>query len=249
MTSKSVMRGIGEALSQRRIEDPSTLLRKTSGITVYDPGHPRPSAVFGPVLCSPVELRDGGGKRGHQVEIQGIAAGQTVEQSVLIEAGHFDDPVHGLAGSPEREGSVRPADNGHDAAVERWRCAAVDADLGLAHRLAPRRGGKVQVVVLDGSLQFPGSPAGQEHDRCVRIDSLDGFAAMCCRGGEEFDRGCLVFGDHLVWADDATTSVSDCCRYAPLGSLFDAQQHPTIHGKADGFDQLRTERKARSDVV
>jgi hypothetical protein len=160
-------------------EDPGALFGEPIGIAVDDPRHAAAASVIVAVLGGQVELRDDGAKRWHQCRIECTSRGEPIKECILIEANHLDEPIHGVPGSPQRQRPVRSTSDGHDTAVERGCRAQVDAHFGLTHRFAPLDRGEVQVVVLDGSLELPRTRPGQEHNRGVRLDSLDRRVCMC----------------------------------------------------------------------
>ena len=61
---------------------------------------------------------------------------EPVEQALLREAVHLDEPVHRCAGAPERIRAVMLASDGNHSAIERRRRAPVEANLRLAKRAA-----------------------------------------------------------------------------------------------------------------
>jgi len=69
-----------------------------------------------------------------------LARRQPVERRVLVEAAHFDRPLHRRAGAVELERAVRLARNRHHAAVDLGGERPIDPKLRLAGALALREG-------------------------------------------------------------------------------------------------------------
>ena len=84
-----------------------------------------------------VKVGDGHRQWGHELDAQGAGRCQSIEQCLLRESMHLDEPVNGPAVSPERKRSVILAGNGDHATIERWRRPLIEANFGLAQRAAP----------------------------------------------------------------------------------------------------------------
>ncbi len=153
-----------EAGARGLIQDSSTLFDESCRVSVVDPGHPGLPAMVRTPLGSQMKLRDRRCQRAHQTEIQCAPARESIEESILIEAGHFDEPVDWWAGSAQRERSVRFTCDRHDAAIQVGSSATVDPHFGFAHRLPSLDGGEVQIVVQNRALELQGPRAGEKHD-------------------------------------------------------------------------------------
>src|SRR3546814_4346557 len=79
--------------------------------------------------------------------------------------------------------------------IERWRRPAVERQFCVQRGMAFVRTRKVEIVVMDGSLEFPGAIAGQEYVRRMRIYPARGFARReDARRLQEGDGIGLLFG-------------------------------------------------------
>ena len=92
---------------QTRVEDAIALLLESGGVAVDDPRHSGGAAMIRATLRSQVELRDCRRQRGHEPEIQSVATREAVEQRVLVESVHLDDPVDGHAWTAQGKRTVR----------------------------------------------------------------------------------------------------------------------------------------------
>ena len=103
---------------------------------------------------------------------------ESIEDAVLVETRHLHQPIDGCAGTADRRSSVRLARDGGDTAIEGRRGTPIDTHLGLAHG-APSIGSRViEIGVANGAFQLPSPITRQEHDRGMRIDSLDRRTGM-----------------------------------------------------------------------
>lgn len=186
----------GEFGTCRLVKDAGTLFGERRRVPLDDPGHPGRPTMVEAALGSLVETRNCRRQRAHHIETQASPCGKPIEQALLIETVHFDEPVHGRARATERQRSIRLTRDRHHAAIE-IRCgAAVDLNLGVAHRLAPFDGREVEIVVSNGSFQLPGTRPGKKHDGCVGLDALDRCASVGRRRAQERDDFSLIFSDH-----------------------------------------------------
>ncbi len=143
-----------------------------------------------------VKPRDSLPERRHQADIQRASRREAVQQRLLIEATHANQPLDGLAMSTERKFAVGLPGDGHHIEVQLRGGAPVQAQLILAHGTPAFDGREVEVVVADGPFHLPRAIAGEEHDGGVRVDPIDGEPAVGGTGAEEGDDVGLVFGDH-----------------------------------------------------
>ncbi len=114
----------------------------------------------------------------HQGEGQRALRGQAIEEAVLVEAPHHDDPVHGVADAADREAAVRLACDALGFQVDVRRRARVEADFSLARRAPQVDGGEVEKIVADGAFQFVRAVAREEDVGAVRVDAFHGVAAV-----------------------------------------------------------------------
>ncbi|MFO0988452.1 MAG: hypothetical protein U1F37_13955 [Alphaproteobacteria bacterium] len=104
---------------------------------------------------------------------QRAALGHAVEQRILLEAPHDDEPVERFARAADRERAVGAPHQRHDPAIELGRRAPVDAQLLLAGGAALLDRRVVDVGELHRALQLHRAIAGQEDVRDVGVDALD----------------------------------------------------------------------------
>ena len=167
--------GLGQRLAGRRIEPVAGLAH------LADVGRHRVAIVVGPaearlIGASPSWKRgDARAQRRHQLGRQRAALGHAVEQAVLVEAMHDDQPVDGVVGRladlAQRQLAVAPRRTGADAEIDLRRQLAVDLDLGRAHRGAPLDRREIHVGELHRALQLVGALAGEEDHGAVRVDA------------------------------------------------------------------------------
>jgi hypothetical protein len=120
-----------------------------------------------------MEPRDASAQRRHQLGRQSAARGHAIEQPLLVEAAHHDQPVDGIVRRPAdlaQEQLSFAAQHRRDAEINLGRRPPVDVDLGGAHRGAPAFRREVHVGKLHSPLQFVRTLATEEDDRAVRVD-------------------------------------------------------------------------------
>ena len=102
-------------------------------------------------------------QRRHHLGRERAAVGHAVEQAVLVEAAHDDQPVDGIVGVltdlAKAELAVAAA-HGCGAEIDLRRQLVVDLDLGRAHRAAPFGRREIHVGELHGALQLVAALAG-----------------------------------------------------------------------------------------
>ena len=107
-------------------------------------------------------------------DIEATALGETIEQGLLIESLHLDQPVDRVARAVERE---RPVGlTGHRAHRRRYSIGAVRRfrrSFRLARDVPQFDGREIDVVEADGAFQLVGAIAGQPDRADVRVDPLD----------------------------------------------------------------------------
>lgn len=150
-----------------------------------------------------VEVPDAIGQVLHQRHRQPAIARHPIEQQVLIEAPHRDDPVDGLAVAVETEPAVVSARDLVEGQIDVGRGPAIDGELGAAGALAQCQGREIEIGEPDRALELEGPLARKEHRRTMGIDALDRRAwrqAIACRVGEKIDGGLLRLGHrHLSY--------------------------------------------------
>ena len=127
---------VGHAIRRRRIQARSPELCEPGGVSLNDPGHAGPATVVSPTLGGLVKVSDGGRQRRHELDIEGVERRQSIEQCLLREPVHLDEPVDGPAISPKRMRAVVLASDRDDSAIERWSCPPVEAKFRLAQEVA-----------------------------------------------------------------------------------------------------------------
>src|SRR5688572_6002452 len=103
-TTQLEQTGVPVDLGESRISNPETggeiehvypELAEGSCVASDDPFHASLSTVLGRQGCGCVELGNCVCQQLHQRHIEATTAGETVEQVLLVEPVHFDDPVNG----------------------------------------------------------------------------------------------------------------------------------------------------------
>ncbi len=171
-------------------------LRRHVGADVGDQGNDigRPPEALA-ALHARVEGGDCAGDALGKRVVQRTARGDAVEQPLLIEALHHDDPVHRRPRPVDRQPfSLTRHPGGPE--VELRRRAAVDPQFGGAGTFAQRQRREVHEGKLHGALQLVRAVAGEKHHRAVGVDALDAVDAPGARIGQERRDLALVFDDH-----------------------------------------------------
>ena len=83
----------GQTLAGGRIQDACALLDKAARVAVDDPRHAVAPAMIRTRLRARVQADDRVGQAFHEPGIQLMALGKAVEERVLIEAHHLDQPI------------------------------------------------------------------------------------------------------------------------------------------------------------
>ena len=137
-------------------------------------------------------------QRVHERDIEPPSLGETIEERVLIETHHLDQPLDRRTLAANRKRTVRFAGNGTHATVQRRRRPAVQPHLSLARDAPQVDRGEIHVVVTDGAFEFERPIARQPYDADVRVDALDGSRAQAVRlrRREEGDDLILLVGPH-----------------------------------------------------
>ena len=155
------------------IENTRTLLGKAPRVAVDHPCHAFAAATIRPRRRAGVQAGDRVGKALHQPGIQPMALGETVEEGVLVEPHHLDDPVDRLALPSQRERASGFARDRPHAEIESGCRPAVHTHLGLAGDAPELDRRKIHVVEAHGPLELLGPIAGQPDDADVGVDAFD----------------------------------------------------------------------------
>src|SRR3546814_126237 len=127
--------------------------------------------------------------------IQLAAGGNFLEQGPVSKAYHFEEPVDGVSLPVQVQLASAIPGNGANRKIERWRRPAVERQFCVQRGMTFVRTRKVEIVVIDGSLELPGAIAGQEYVRRMCIDPARGFARReGARRLQEGDDIGLLFG-------------------------------------------------------
>ena len=102
--------------------------------------------------------------------------GQTVQQLVLVECLHLDQPVDDLAGAVEDQPAVSVARHRDHALIEVRRCPPVQRKFARARRFSELQRREIGIGEPDRALQLQGAVARQKDVRNMRGDDLDGVA-------------------------------------------------------------------------
>ena len=119
-----------------------------------DSGHFGRSTAIEPLLRSSVEGGDAVGEPIQYVPIEATRLGKRVEQQVLIEPPHHDDPIESLAVRRKADGACGAAEEAANLLVKRWRGAPVQYQFGFAGAPSQIRGRKVEIGIRYCPLQL-----------------------------------------------------------------------------------------------
>ncbi len=126
-----------------------------------------------PYFGAPMQIGDNGGERDHHRAIELALFGQMVEQRVLIEALHVQQPFDGPAIAVERQTPVILAGDRHQPSVE-VRCGSeVELVFGLQGRLPLGERREIKKAVANRTLELVGTVAREENNRRMGFDALD----------------------------------------------------------------------------
>ena len=151
---------IGQRRRQRlgdRLIQPLALFAQLANV-----GGDRPAIVVRPGKAadrrqSVVIGGDARAQRRHHLGRERAAVGHAVEQALLVEAAHDDQPVDGIVGVltdlAKAELAVAAA-HGCGAEIDLRRQLVIDLDLGRAHRAAPFGRREIHVGELHGALEL-----------------------------------------------------------------------------------------------
>ena len=101
------------------------------------------------------------------------ARGDAIEQRLLIEPRHLEQPFDRLPGSGQRQPIAIGAGHRHEAPIQHRRGPPVQRELGLERTSAPIERGEVEEAVADRALHLVCALADQEHVRGMGRDPLD----------------------------------------------------------------------------
>src|SRR3546814_15123025 len=89
--------------------------------------------------------------------IQLAAGGNFLEQGPVSKAYHFEEPVDGVSLPVQVQLASAIPGNGANRKIERWRRPAVERQFCVQRGMTFVRTHKVEIVVMDGSLELPKS--------------------------------------------------------------------------------------------
>lgn len=119
-----------------------------------------------------------------------------LKRSVARQPLHLYRPLEDFAWAFDRDARAM-AHHGNHAQVDAQRQASVQADFFVAKVTALVQGREIEIAKVHGLLDLVDEPAGQEHDRNVRLanfDRVDG-KRICLWVGERFDQNCQFHDD------------------------------------------------------
>ena len=203
----------GQTLAGRRFQDSRALLDEAARVALDDPRHARLPAMFRTRLRAPVQADDRVGQAFHEPGVQLTTLGQAIEERVLVEADHLDQPINRRARPADRERpTVFPSDGTHSQ-VQRGGGAAVEAHFGLAGGVSQLDRRKIHVVEPNGPFELVGPIARQPHDADVRVDAFDlecGITVGLRRGEKRHDIA-LIVGSHGSGGPHSGSPLSSRC--------------------------------------
>ena len=106
-------------------------------------GHLCCAAAINMPLGGNVKLGDVVGELIHDVPVEAAGLGECIEQQVLIETPHNDDPIESLAVRRKADRAVRAAEEAANLLVKRRRGAPVQEKFGFAGASPEIRGREV----------------------------------------------------------------------------------------------------------
>jgi len=122
----------GHPAARGRIEDAGALVCEPCSIPLYDPRHAGFSTVIRLRFGAAVEPCECTGQCRHRVQAQSPARGKSIEQRLLVEARHLDDPINRLSRTSQGKRPVARSCDRHHAAIQ-GRCrASIETHFGLA---------------------------------------------------------------------------------------------------------------------
>jgi len=128
--------------------------------------------------------------------------GERVEQVVLFEAPHDDDPVDRLAVAVERQGAVRRPRDGRDFEIDIGRGAAVERQLLFAGKFARFGIGEIDIGQFNRAFELVDAIPGEKNARDMGLDDLDlGRDAVGVGPAQKRDRALLCLFAHAIHAD------------------------------------------------
>jgi len=111
--------------------------------------------------------------------IETAFARDRIEQGIIGESPHLEQPIDGLAVAANVKSSRCP-DDGVNGQVKIRRRSPIEPEFRFERRAATRRRRKIKIGIADGSFQFPRSVAGKKDARRMRVDALAWmFVAQC----------------------------------------------------------------------
>jgi hypothetical protein len=147
--------------------------REILGIALDHLAHPGVAAACG--AHHPLGVKRGDLLRQivHDHGREAAARGDAIEQHLLIEPGHLEQPFDRLTRSGQRQSIAIRAGHRHEASIQHRRGPPVQRKLGLERTPAPIERGEVEEAVAHCTLHLVRAVADQEHVRGMGGDPLD----------------------------------------------------------------------------
>lgn len=156
-----------------RIKTIGCTLGETTGIFFDDGRRRNRPAVPGLYRRIVMKSCNGFGSISQQTVIEPACKGKTIEEAVLIEAVHDDNPIDRGPVAIEGQLAMGVAGHRHGIQVKAWRRAAVYRDFHLTGTSAFVDGRKVEIGEADGAFEFIGALAREEDRGNVGVNTLD----------------------------------------------------------------------------
>jgi hypothetical protein len=120
-----------------------------------------------------MQARNRRGQTFHEPGIQLMPLGKPIEERLLVEPHHLDEPIDRRALPSDRERPASVTRDGSHSKVERGRRAAIEAYLRLAGSPPQLNRRKINIVESNGTFELVNPVARQPDDADVRVDALD----------------------------------------------------------------------------
>ena len=108
-----------------------------------------------------------------QIGAEHVLGGHRIENAILREAPHHNDPVDNTAFVAPRDAATLCDGQRTGLKIELRSSAPIEADLSRARRASHRLVREIEIWQSDRPLQLIGVVTSQEHFRNMRIDDLD----------------------------------------------------------------------------
>src|SRR5215469_5371462 len=120
-----------------------------------------------------MEPRDMIGELIHYVPLETARFGECIEQQILVETPHDDDPIDSLTFWREPNGAASPAEEAPNLLVKRRCGTPVQSELGLTGTPPKLPGREVEIGVFYRALQLEDALAREKNQRGVGFNDLD----------------------------------------------------------------------------